>query len=96
MHVLVSPTRSAFIQGKQIIDSILLASEVISALQEKKSSGLVLKIYFEKAFDKIRWNFVFEVLQQMNFVSKWIDWISSIFNSSSISVLVNGSPSSEF
>ena len=96
MHVLVSPTQSAFIQGRQITDSILLASEVISALKDKKSSGLVLKIDFEKAFDKIRWNFVFEVLRQMNFDSKWIDWISSIFNSSSISVLVNGSPSSEF
>lgn len=96
MNSLVSPTQSAFIQGRQITDNILLANEVISALQSKKAKGLVFKIDFEKAFDKIRWNFVFEVLQKMNFASRWIDWISSIFNSSTISILVNGSPTAEF
>ena len=96
MHFLVSPVQSAFIQGRQISDSIIVANEVIFALQKKKSRGMVLKIDFEKAFDKIRWEFVFEVLRNMGFDCKWVDWITSIFNSSTISVLVNGATTDEF
>lgn len=96
MNSLVGPTQSAFIHGRQISDSILIANEVIHSLQTKESAGVVLKIDFEKAFDNIRWGFVFEVLRSINFDSKWIDWISSIFESSRISVIVNGAPSEEF
>lgn len=96
MDSLVGQSQSAFIQGRQISDSILIANEVIHSLQSKKSVGMVLKIDFEKAFDKIRWDFVFEVLRCMHFDKKWIDWITAIFESSRISVLVNGAPSNEF
>lgn len=96
MNPLVSPCQSAFIQGRHISDSILIASEIIHSLQTKNSVGVVLKIDFEKAFDKIKWDFVFEVLRSMNFDPKWVDWISAVFHSSKISILVNGSPSPEF
>lgn len=96
MPFLVSPYQSAFIRGRQISDSILLASEVVSSLKLKKTTGLVLKIDFEKAFDRIQWSFVYEVLANMNFGNIWISWIRNIFESSRISVLVNGSPTGEF
>lgn len=57
---------------------------------------MVLKIDFEKAFDKVKWDFVLEVLKCMNFDQKWLEWISAIFRSSKISILVNGTPSDEF
>ena len=96
MNTLVSAHQSAFIKGRHISYSILIANEIIHSLQYNKAAGVVLKINFEKAFDKIKWEFVFEVLRAMNFDHKWVDWISSIFKSSRISVMVNGSPSSEF
>ena len=37
-----------------------------------------------------------KVFHEKNFGPKWVSWIKSIFESSSISVLVNGSPSGEF
>ncbi|WOH11192.1 hypothetical protein DCAR_0830672 [Daucus carota subsp. sativus] len=96
MHNLVSEQQSAFIKGRQITDGILITSEVVSLLQQDKIRGLVFKIDFEKAFDRVKWSFVLEVLKAMNFGSAWIAWIQAIFESSSISVLVNGSPTTEF
>ncbi|XP_022764279.1 uncharacterized protein LOC111309507 [Durio zibethinus] len=50
---LISQTQSAFVEGRQIIDSILIANEVIDNLKKSVNRGLVLKLDFEKAFDKV-------------------------------------------
>ena len=96
MTILVSQHQSAFIKGRQISDGILITSEIISLLQNRKTRGLVFKIDFEKAFDRVNWDFVFDIFNAMNFGSKWIGWVRSIFTSSRISILVNGSPTQEF
>lgn len=62
----------------------------------KRTQGVLLKLDFEKAFDTVNWNFLVDVLEHVNFGAKWILWIKSIFQSIHISVLVNGSPTSEF
>lgn len=36
------------------------------------------------------------MLRRLNFGEKWVNWIRSCLESSSVSVLVNGSPSEEF
>lgn len=89
MSGLVAQEQSAFIQGRQITDGILITSEIVSMLQKKQSRGLIFKIDFKKAFDRVKWSFVYEVMQAMNFGPKWLSWIKAIFESSRISVLVN-------
>lgn len=51
-HV-VSNTQGAFIQGKQIIDGILVANECVDSWKKSGSSSLVCKIDLEKAFDMV-------------------------------------------
>lgn len=60
------------------------------------TSGLIFKIDFEKAFDRVKWDYVFETLSSMNFGPKWVSWIRKLFETSCISVLVNGVPTEEF
>ncbi|XP_063935611.1 uncharacterized protein LOC135147087 [Daucus carota subsp. sativus] len=96
MNKLISPTQTAFIKGRQISDGILITSEVYHSLQTEQSKGLILKIDFAKAFDCINWEFLFHVLEVMHFDVKWIKWIRNLFDSSRVSVLVNGSPTEEF
>lgn len=96
LPLLISPSQSAFIKGRQISDGIVIANEVVLALQERRANGVVIKIDFEKAFDRVRWEYIYEVMSNMGFDSKWILWIKELFQSSRISVLINGSPSDEF
>ncbi|WOG86222.1 hypothetical protein DCAR_0205423 [Daucus carota subsp. sativus] len=96
MPLLISHNQTAFIKGRQISDGILITSEIVSLLQKQNLSGSIFKIDFEKAFDRVRWDFVLDVLSALNFGAKWISWVKSIFYSSRISVLVNGSPTEEF
>lgn len=96
MDDLVSQHQSAFIKNRQISDGILITSEMVALLRKQQTKGLIFKIDFEKAFDRVKWDFVFDVFAAMNFGSRWITWIKNIFQSSRISVLVNGAPTGEF
>lgn len=44
----------------------------------------------------VDWNFLRSMLKIMGFGSMWLKWMDSAVFTSSISVLVNGSPSEDF
>ncbi|GJV93914.1 RNA-directed DNA polymerase, eukaryota [Tanacetum coccineum] len=47
-------------------------------------------------YDSIRWDYLDDVLNAFGFGSRWRSWIQGSLNSGKASVLVNGSPTSEF
>jgi hypothetical protein len=55
----VSPTQSAFIKGRIILEGVVILHETIHELHQKKQSGVILKLDFEKYYDKVRWPFLF-------------------------------------
>ncbi|GJU26294.1 RNA-directed DNA polymerase, eukaryota [Tanacetum coccineum] len=57
---------------------------------------MIFKVDFEKAFDSVRWDFLDDILKNFGFWLRWRDWIQSCLKSSRGSILVNGSPTSEF
>nr|GFC11141.1 RNA-directed DNA polymerase, eukaryota, reverse transcriptase zinc-binding domain protein [Tanacetum cinerariifolium] len=93
---LVSNTQSAFVASRQILDGPFILNEVLSWCKRKGKQALVFKVDFAKTYDSVRWNFLLDVLSAFGFGSKWCHWIRSIFSSNMASVLVNGSPTTEF
>ncbi|GKC50318.1 RNA-directed DNA polymerase, eukaryota [Tanacetum coccineum] len=57
---------------------------------------MVFKVDFAKAYDSIRWDYLDDVLNSFGFGSKWRSWIRGGLISGKASILVNGSPTSEF
>jgi mannosylglycoprotein endo-beta-mannosidase len=37
----------------------------------KKQNGIIFKIDFEKAYDKVRWSFLQQTLRMKGFFEKW-------------------------
>jgi hypothetical protein len=37
-----------------------------------------LKLDFEKAYDKVNWKFMMEVLRKKNFPDRWLEWMKQI------------------
>ncbi|XP_071740186.1 uncharacterized protein [Rutidosis leptorrhynchoides] len=93
---LVDFEQSAFIKGRNIIDGVLIANEILEYLKNNRLKSLVFKVNFKKAFDSLNWDFLDKMMALMGFGNKWPNWISSCLKSASISVLVNGSPTKEF
>lgn len=51
-----------------------------------------IKADFEKAYDKVRWDFQRKVLLWLGAPSKWCDWIDLCISNAKVVVLVNGIP----
>jgi hypothetical protein len=81
-----------FIKGKNIQDCLAWTFEYLHICHISKKPIIILKIDFEKAFDKVEYNAILAMLQAKGFGSKWISLIKSILYSASTFVLLNGVP----
>ena len=48
---------------------------MIEYLEDEDLSGLIMTIDFQKAFDKIEWDFIFKTLEHFNFGDKFINYV---------------------
>jgi hypothetical protein len=57
-HSVVRPTQTAFMPGRHILEGVLVLHRTIHELHHRKLDGVLLKIDFEKAYDKVNWDFL--------------------------------------
>jgi hypothetical protein len=53
----IRPTQINFMLGRHILEGLIVLHEAIHELHRKKLDGVLLKIYFKKAYDKVKWPF---------------------------------------
>ncbi|GKA62581.1 RNA-directed DNA polymerase, eukaryota, partial [Tanacetum coccineum] len=93
---ILDPKISAFLPNRQILDGPFILSELLSWCKFKYNQVMVFKVDFSKAYDSIMWDYLDDVLNSFGFGSKWRSWIRGSLISGKASILVNGSPTSEF
>ncbi|GAU51140.1 hypothetical protein TSUD_411890 [Trifolium subterraneum] len=54
----ISETQSAFVKGRQILDGILIANEVVDEARRSKKDLMLFKVDFEKAYDSVDWDYL--------------------------------------
>jgi hypothetical protein len=86
---LINPCQTAFIPGRNIIDGVVMLHETIYEIHKKKMSGVILKLDFEKAYDKVNSNFLQQTLRMNGFSEKWCHWIDQFVSKGSVGVKVN-------
>lgn len=69
MDWLVASNQTTFIKGRYILESVVTTHEVIDSLSRSDSKGIVLKLDYEKAFDRINLDFLEELLIKNGFGS---------------------------
>lgn len=69
---LVSPEQSRFVEGRKILDGIILTQEIIHSLKKTKMPGIMIKVDLAKAYDKVSWHFLKEILTAFGFQHDWV------------------------
>jgi hypothetical protein len=78
------------------LESVVATHEIVHRAMRNKEKGVVLKLDYEKAYDRMSWQFLEEILATRGFGSKWIAWIMTMVKGGSISVRINDENSSYF
>jgi hypothetical protein len=89
MGRIINKNQSSFLKNRNITDGIMALHEILHDTRIKKKDGLIIKLDFEKAYDKLNWDFLFECLKQRGFGDKWCEWIKLVMIYGTISVKVN-------
>jgi mannosylglycoprotein endo-beta-mannosidase len=88
---LVGEQQTAFVEGRRIRDNILLAQELLRNYHRNQGTPrCALKVDFMKAYDMVRWDFIFEGLHLMGFPDKVVHWIKECVTTSRFSISING------
>lgn len=76
MPNLVSPSQTAFVAGRRGIDNVIVAQELLYSLERKKgnTSYMINKIDLEKAYDRMEWSFVRNMLYSLDFMKILLTW----------------------
>ena len=80
-------TQSGFLQGRSIFDNIFFFGEMTTLAQHHKQSLAMLLLDFEKAYDKVDWNFLEALPLRIGFPCAWIKGVPALYKYASSSVL---------
>jgi exonuclease III len=96
---IISSTQSAFIPRRLISDNILAAYETLHTMHARmwgKEGFMAVKIDMSKAYDRVEWVFLKEVMGKLGFAPRWIDLIMKCITTVRYSIVVNGQPVGDF
>lgn len=87
---IISEDQKVFIKGRHLLYGVSIIHELIHSLNRANKKGLLLKLDMKKAFDRVNWGFLSQIMKNLGFANDWIQWAISLFTTPSFSVLING------
>jgi len=88
-HV-IRPNQIGFVEGRSILDNVFMAQEALEWAEENNQDLVLLLLDFEKAFDRIEWDFLFKALAVLGFSDTWVCWVKMLYKAASSAIKVNG------
>jgi hypothetical protein len=89
-HRTVALTQTAFIKGRFIHDGALALHEIIHELKAKNLPAILLKLDFEKAYDRVNWRFLQEVLLRKGFDGAVVHRLMQLVRGGQTAIAING------
>uniref|UniRef100_A0A8I6YB15 Reverse transcriptase domain-containing protein n=1 Tax=Hordeum vulgare subsp. vulgare TaxID=112509 RepID=A0A8I6YB15_HORVV len=88
-HSMVLSSQTAFMLGRNILEGVVVLHETLHELHSKKLDGVLFKVDFEKAYDKVNWSFLQQTLRMKGFGEIWRKHIDCFIKQGSVGIKVN-------
>lgn len=92
---IITETQAAFVEERLISDNILIAHELLHALNSNNRCSrehIAIKTDLSKAFDRVEWVFLEKAMRTLGFSEDWCNLIMECVTSVEYQVLINGNP----
>ena len=90
----MSSNQTGYIKKRFIGTNVRAILDIYEYIENNNSSGILLLLDFEKAFDSVEWPFLISVLKKFNFGEQFIRWIEVLY--STPKMCINGHLSNYF
>jgi hypothetical protein len=74
----IRSSQTNFLPSRYILEGVVVLREAIHELHRKTKDEVILKLDFEKVYDKVKWPFLQHVLHMKGFSSRWASWIQQV------------------
>ena len=96
IETLIHPDQAGFIPNRSIFTQITLAKEIIAYAEIANEDGTIVALDQEKAYDKIRHDYLWRTLEVFNLPPPFIKTIRSLYENAWTKVAINGILSKPF
>ena len=95
-HQLIHPDQAGFIPNRSIFNHIRLAKAILNYAEVSEENSLILALDQEKAYDKIRHDYLWKTLEAFNLPPPFINTIKALYQNAHTRVAINGVLSEPF
>lgn len=96
---IISENQSTFIKDRLRIDNFIIGQECVNSIKNQKSiksEMAALELDLSKAYDRVEWPFLREIVIKLGFDSRWVNLIIRCISLVSFSILINGEKKGKF
>ena len=87
---IIHKNQSGFLSGRNITDNLRTILDVIDYTELHEVPAILVTVDFEKAFDKVRYDSLFEIMKWFNFGPVYINAIRTLFEDFRLATINNG------
>ena len=87
---LIHPDQAGFMRGRRIEDQTELVKLVLNNCEANESNGAIVCLDQEKAYDKVRHDFIWKTLDKFDFPKHFTNTIRALYDNGETVVIING------
>ena len=86
---LIHQDQKGFVKGRSIHHHIRFLSDLQDLVTGRDEEAYAMFLDFEKAFDRVNWDYMFRVLDRMGFGDRFAQWIRLLYTDPQAHLLIN-------
>lgn len=90
IHTVVNGFQVCGVPGRSIHHNLAIIRDIVDFSRLRNGPCAILSLDQQKAFDRVDWDFLFRVLERMNFGPVFMKWIRILYYNISSKILING------